>query len=114
MRSIDIGGGFGIKITSYPYMALCALASRKTGGRPVKWTETRTEHMLASAHGKERTLYDTRVALDANGVNTAIESRHIDDCGAYQSYAPLCCILCAQIMPGAYCHYKFHIDSTHV
>ena len=36
MQSIDIGGGFGIKITNYPYMALCALASRKIGGRPGK------------------------------------------------------------------------------
>src|SRR5262249_20869211 len=54
MQSFDIGGGFGIKITNYPYMALCALASRKLDGRPVKWTETRTEHMLASAHGNER------------------------------------------------------------
>ena len=36
MKSFDIGGGFGIKITNYPYMAVCALASRKTGGRAVK------------------------------------------------------------------------------
>ncbi|MGH9678125.1 MAG: xanthine dehydrogenase family protein molybdopterin-binding subunit, partial [Candidatus Acidiferrum sp.] len=76
MKSFDIGGGFGIKITNYPYMALCALASRKAGGRPVKWAETRTEHMQASAHGNERTFLDTRVALDKNGVITAIESRH--------------------------------------
>ena len=64
-------------------MALCALASRKLGGRPVKWTETRSEHMHASAHGNERTFFDTRVALDKNGVITAIDSRHVDDCGAY-------------------------------
>src|ERR1051325_6489151 len=51
MKSFDIGGGFGIKITSYPYMAVCALASRKAGGRAVKWVETRIEHMQASAHG---------------------------------------------------------------
>jgi 2-furoyl-CoA dehydrogenase large subunit len=39
MKSFDIGGGFGIKITNYPYMAVCALASRKAGDRPVKWAE---------------------------------------------------------------------------
>src|SRR5215472_8069147 len=50
MKSFDIGGGFGIKITSYPYMAVCALASRKAGGRAVKWVETRIEHMQVSAH----------------------------------------------------------------
>ena len=102
VQSYDIGGSFGIKITNYPYMALCALASRKSGGRPVKWVETRTEHMLASAHGNERTFLDTRVALDKNGVITAIESRHVDDCGAYPRYEPLGCIIWAQVLPGAY------------
>ena len=102
MQSFDIGGGFGIKITNYPYMALCALASRKLGGKPVKWTETRTEHMLASAHGNERTFFDTKVALDKNGVITAISSRHVDDCGAFPRYEPLGCVIWAQVLPGAY------------
>lgn len=102
MQSFDIGGGFGIKITNYPYMAVCALASRKAGGRPVKWSETRTEHMLGSAHGNERTFFDTRVALDKDGVILAIESRHVDDCGAYPRYEPLGCIIWAQVLPGAY------------
>jgi CO/xanthine dehydrogenase Mo-binding subunit len=101
-QSHDIGGSFGIKITNYPYMAVCALASRACGGRPVKWVETRTEHMTASAHGNERTFRDTRVALDRDGVITAIESRHTDDCGAYPRYEPLGCIIWAQVLPGAY------------
>ena len=54
-------------------MAVCALASKKAGGRPVKWVETRSEHMISSAHGNERTFRDTRVALDKNGVITAID-----------------------------------------
>ncbi|HKS75488.1 MAG TPA: molybdopterin cofactor-binding domain-containing protein, partial [Terriglobales bacterium] len=83
VQTSDIGGSFGIKITSYPQMAVCALASKKAGGRPIKWVETRSEHMVSSAHGNERTFRDTRVALDKNGVITAITSRHIDDCGAY-------------------------------
>jgi CO/xanthine dehydrogenase Mo-binding subunit len=110
MQSQDIGGGFGIKITNYPYMAICALASRKTGGKPVKWTETRTEHMLASAQGNERTYLDTRVALDKDGVITAIDSRHIDDCGAYPRYEPLGCIIWAQVLPGAYRFKNMRID----
>ncbi len=110
MQSYDIGGSFGIKITNYPYMATCALASRKAGGRPVKWIETRTEHMLASAHGNERTFLDTRVALDEKGVITAIESRHLDDCGAYPRYEPLGCIIWAQVLPGAYRLRNMRID----
>ncbi len=106
----DIGGSFGIKITNYPYMAIGALASRKCGGRPVKWVETRSEHMTASARGNERTFRDTRVALDKNGVITALTSRHIDDCGAYPRYEPLGCVIWSQVFPGCYRFRNAHID----
>jgi CO/xanthine dehydrogenase Mo-binding subunit len=105
MKSYDIGGGFGIKITNYPYMAVCALASRKAGGLAVKWVETRIEHMQASAHGNERTFLDTRVALDKNGVIIAIHSKHVDDCGAFPRYEPLGCVIWAQVLP-ATCRVK--------
>src|SRR5205814_424932 len=59
VQTFDIGGSFGIKITSYPQMSVCALASKKAGGRPVKWIETRSEHNVSSAHGNERTFRDT-------------------------------------------------------
>jgi CO/xanthine dehydrogenase Mo-binding subunit len=105
MKSYDIGGGFGIKITNYPYMAVCALASRKAGGLAVKWVETRIEHMQASAHGNERTFLDTRVALDKNGVIIGIDSKHVDDCGAFPRYEPLGCVIWAQVLP-ATCRVK--------
>jgi 2-furoyl-CoA dehydrogenase large subunit len=112
VETFDIGGSFGIKITSYPQMAVCALASRKTGGHPVKWVETRSEHMTASAHGNERTFRDTRVALDKNGVITALTSRHIDDCGAYPRYEPLGCVIWSQVFPGVYRFKNARIDFT--
>jgi CO/xanthine dehydrogenase Mo-binding subunit len=112
--SYDIGGSFGIKITNYPYMALAALASRKAGGRPVKWSETRSEHLMGSAHGNERTFLDTRVALDRDGVITAITSTHIDDCGAYPRYEPLGCIIWAQVLPGCYRFRNFRLDFKQV
>ncbi len=113
-QSHDIGGSFGIKITNYTYMALAALASRKAGGRPVKWIETRSEHMTASAHGNERLFLDTRVALDKNGVITAIQTRHIDDCGAYPRYEPLGCIIWAQVLPAAYRFRNYRVDFAQV
>src|SRR6266403_7097 len=112
VETADIGGSFGIKITSYPQMAVCALASKKAGGRPVKWVETRSEHMTSSAHGNERTFRDTRVALDKNGVITAIASRHIDDCGAYPRYEPLGCVIWSQVFPGVYRFKNARIDFT--
>ena len=112
VQTADIGGSFGIKITSYPQMAVCALASKKAGGRPIKWVETRSEHMTSSAHGNERTFRDTRVALDKDGVITAISSRHIDDCGAYPRYEPLGCVIWSQVVPGVYRVKNLRIDFT--
>jgi CO/xanthine dehydrogenase Mo-binding subunit len=110
VQTFDIGGSFGIKITNYPQMSVCALASKKAGGRPVKWIETRSEHNISSAHGNERTFRDTRVALDKDGVITAIDSRHIDDCGAYPRYEPLGCVIWAQVFPGVYRFRNARID----
>ncbi len=112
VQTSDIGGSFGIKITNYPQMAVVALASKKAGGRPVKWVETRSEHMTSSAHGNERTFRDTRIALDKNGVITAIASRHIDDCGAYPRYEPLGCVIWSQVFPGVYRFKNARIDFT--
>jgi CO/xanthine dehydrogenase Mo-binding subunit len=112
VETADIGGSFGIKITSYPQMAICALASKKAGGRPVKWVETRSEHITSSAHGNERTFRGTQVALDADGVITGIISRHIDDCGAYPRYEPLGCVIWSQVFPGVYRFKNARIDFT--
>ncbi len=110
VQTHDIGGSFGIKITNYPQMAVCALASRRVGGRPVKWVETRTEHLQGSGHGNERTYLDTRVALDADGVITAISSRHLDDCGAYLRYEPLGCVIWSQVVCATYRLRNLRID----
>jgi len=112
IRTYDVGGSFGNKIWNYVYMALAALASRKAGGRPVKWSETRTENLLASGHGNERTFLDTEVALDKDGVLTAIRSRHLDDCGAYTRYEPLGCVIWSQVLPATYKIRNLHIDFT--
>lgn len=112
IQTFDIGGSFGIKITSYPQMSVCALASKKCGGRPIKWVETRSEHMVSSAHGNERTFRDTRVALDKNGVIIGLDSKHYDDCGAFPRYEPLGCVIWSQVFPGVYRFKNARIDFT--
>ena len=41
----DVGGGFGAKLQVYAEEAARQSRSRQALGRPVKWTETRSEHM---------------------------------------------------------------------
>ena len=77
----DIGGSFGIKAGIYPYVALMALASRHAG-QPVRWTEDRIEHLLASSAGADRTMrFDA--AVSADGTVTALRADLVDNVGAY-------------------------------
>lgn len=110
LRTEDIGGGFGIKQNLYPYILICAIASRKSGHRPIKWIEQRREHMQGSAHGNERTFLDTEVALTEQGEILAIRSRHVDDCGAYPRYEPLGCVIWSQVVPGPYKFQNIRIE----
>lgn len=113
MKSEDVGGNFGTKTVNHTYIALAAVASRAIGGRTVKWVETRTEN-LACFHGGERTFLDTRVALDADGVITAIRSRHLDDAGGLLRYEPLGCSIWSQVYNANYRLRNMHIEFSQV
>ncbi len=77
----DIGGGFGTKTGMYPYIALIALAAKKTG-LTVKWLEDRREHLLASATGTDRVTY-MEAALKRDGTLLCLKDRAIDNTGGY-------------------------------
>jgi CO/xanthine dehydrogenase Mo-binding subunit/carbon monoxide dehydrogenase subunit G len=109
MKSEDVGGNFGTKTVNHTFIGLTAVASHVTGGRTVKWIETRSDN-LASFHGGERTFLDTHVALDADGVITAVRSRHLDDAGAYLRYEPLGCSIWSQVYNGNYGLRNLHIE----
>ncbi len=48
----EVGGGFGSKIPHYPEDSMAIFAS-KVLGRPVKWTETRSENYKSTIHGRD-------------------------------------------------------------
>jgi carbon-monoxide dehydrogenase large subunit len=104
----DIGGGFGIKITNFVYMTLVSLLSRKVG-RPVKWIEDRKEHLLASAHGNERTFH-VRVGAKKDGTILGLKVTAYDDTGAYPRYEPAGAVIWAQVTPGCYRFKDFRMD----
>jgi carbon-monoxide dehydrogenase large subunit len=77
----DVGGGFGVKLTHYGEEVLASWASSKVG-RPVKWTETRSEHMSSSIHGRDQIDY-VKIGAKRDGTITGLECRAICDLGAY-------------------------------
>jgi 2-furoyl-CoA dehydrogenase large subunit len=109
--SQDIGGAFGIKIGSYPQIAALALLSKKAG-RPAKWTEYRTDHMLSAGHGNERTFLDTKVAVQKDGTILGFKTRAFDDAGAYLHYEPLGAVIWSQVCCGCYRLKHLHVDYT--
>jgi carbon-monoxide dehydrogenase large subunit len=61
----DVGGGFGMKASTYPeYPAL--LAAAKLTGRSVHWVSTRGEAFLSDNQGRDST-WSVELALDADG-----------------------------------------------
>jgi carbon-monoxide dehydrogenase large subunit len=104
----DIGGGFGTKIISYPYMVLACLLAMKSG-RPVKWIETRTEHLLAANHGNERT-FEVEIPVKNDGTILGFKVKAWDDCGAYTRYEPAGATIWAQVTPGAYRFKNFQME----
>ena len=77
----DSGGSFGIKLSVFPFMVLCGLAS-KIVGRPVKWVEDRLEHMVAASSGPNRVTY-AEAAVDKDGRITGLKLDQIEDYGAF-------------------------------
>ncbi len=77
----EVGGGFGGKLQVTAEETLCAWASKELS-RPVKWIETRSEHMAVSHHGRDQVDY-VRMAAKSDGTITAFHANIIQDCGAY-------------------------------
>ncbi len=78
----DVGGGFGAKLQVYPEEAL-VMALAKRLGRPVKWTETRSENMTTSHHGRDQIAY-VKLGAKSDGTITGCQARVLADLGAYQ------------------------------
>ena len=79
-----VGGGFGCKFDLAEEDYLTVIAAQKTG-RPVKWVETRREHMLAIGHGRaQRHRYE--VVADADGKIAALWVDSLIDLGCRHRY----------------------------
>ena len=75
------GGSFGVKQSVYAYMVLMAAVSR-LAEVPVKWTEDRLEHLMASSSATDR-LGEVEAAFSAEGELLALRYRNVVNLGAY-------------------------------
>ena len=77
----DVGGGFGGKIAVLPEEAIALLVAQKLG-KPVKWTETRSEAMLTAHHGRDQ-IQDITICARRDGTVTGLKVDLLADMGAY-------------------------------
>ncbi len=79
----NVGGSFGMKAGCYPeYIAL--LHAARVLGRPVKWTDARSDSFLSDSHGRDHDM-TAELALDADGRFLAVRITGYGNIGAYLS-----------------------------
>ena len=100
--SPDVGGGFGMKNGGYPEDGLVVWASRRVGGRPVKWTSTRSEAFVGDAHGRDQVVTG-ELALDEAGKILALRVEALHQMGSHVFEAGIVVPLYAiKLAPGVY------------
>ena len=77
----DVGGGFGGKLQIYREEILVTQIARKLG-RPVKWTESRSEDMVATHHGRDQ-IQDIEIAATKDGTLLGLKVDLLANMGAY-------------------------------
>ncbi|CAB4830572.1 MAG: molybdopterin-dependent oxidoreductase [Actinobacteria bacterium] len=77
----DVGGGFGGKLQCYREEILVTNLAKKLG-RPVKWTETRSENMVATHHGRDQ-IQDIEIAATKDGKILGLKVTLLANMGAY-------------------------------
>jgi aerobic carbon-monoxide dehydrogenase large subunit len=100
--SPDVGGGFGMKGAVYPEDALVLWASRRCGGRPVKWVSTRSEAFLGDSHGRDQVVTG-ELAFDERGKILGLRVDALHDMGSHVFDASMVVPLFAlKLAPGVY------------
>jgi carbon-monoxide dehydrogenase large subunit len=77
----DVGGGFGSKLQVTAEEVLAMLIARRLG-RPVKWTESRSEGNMTVHHGRDQ-WQRIRIAADSDGRIRGLSVDLLADMGAY-------------------------------
>ena len=79
----DVGGGFGGKLQQTPEEMIAFAVARRLG-KPVKYTETRSESLVAAHHGRDQWQKLT-LAAEKDGTVTGLKVDLLADLGSYVS-----------------------------
>jgi len=96
----DVGGGFGGKGHVYPEDVLIPAVARRLG-RPLKWVETRREHLLSAAPDRDQ-RHRARLGVRRDGRIAAIETAFTRDHGAYPMLEDVIALNTINHLPGPY------------
>ncbi|HYA53233.1 MAG TPA: aerobic carbon-monoxide dehydrogenase large subunit, partial [Streptosporangiaceae bacterium] len=110
----DVGGGFGVKIVHpWPEEVLVPWAAQLLG-QPVKFTEDRREHFIASAHERAQ-QHHVRAGFDGDGRVLGLDVRFWHDNGAYIPYGLIVPIVTSTQLLGPYKPgaYRVEFDSLY-
>jgi aerobic carbon-monoxide dehydrogenase large subunit len=77
----DVGGGFGGKLAVTPEEWITFAAANRIG-RPVKYTETRSENMVSAHHGRDL-IQDLTLYAKRDGTVTGLDVKLTANMGAY-------------------------------
>ena len=80
----DVGGGFGGKLQTTPEEWITFAVARRLG-KPVKYTETRSESLLAGHHGRDQWQKLT-LAATKDGTVTGLKVDLLADLGSYIAF----------------------------
>jgi carbon-monoxide dehydrogenase large subunit len=108
----DVGGGFGGKGHVYPEDVLIPAVARRVG-RPVKWVETRREHLLVAAPDRDQ-RHRARLGVRRDGAIAAIETTFTRDHGAYPALGDVITLNSINHLPGPFRVPHYRAAATNV
>jgi carbon-monoxide dehydrogenase large subunit len=108
----DVGGGFGAKIGPYNEEGLLGWLARRSEC-PVRWTETRSESMLALGHGRGQHQV-VEIGGTAEGRVLAYRLAVTQDAGAYPLIGAILPFLTGMMASGTYAIPKIEFSATSV
>jgi aerobic carbon-monoxide dehydrogenase large subunit len=108
----DVGGGFGAKSAFGAEETLVIWLARHLG-KPVRWTESRSENMIALAHGRAQRL-EMKLGGTSDGKVLAYRLDIVQDAGAYPTVGAYLPNLTGLLASGVYAIRRIEVEGKSV